>query len=50
VYKGGDEKPLDTPPAWRYAGTDGLSPRSVPAVAAFKKAVENAEKAAAKNP
>jgi hypothetical protein len=50
VYKGGDEKPLDTPPAWRYVAIDGLSPHSVPAVAAFKKAVENAEKAAAKNP
>jgi hypothetical protein len=47
VYKGGDEKPLDAPPAWRYVGTDGLSPRSVPAVAAFRKAIENAEKAAA---
>jgi hypothetical protein len=50
VYRGGDEKPLDTPPAWRYVAIDGLSPHSVPAVAAFKKAVENAEKAAAKNP
>ena len=50
VYKGGDEKPLDAPPAWRYVGTDGLSPRLVPAVAAFRKAVENAEKAAAKKP
>jgi hypothetical protein len=47
VYKGGDEKPLDTLPAWRYVGADGLSPRSVPAVAAFRKAIENAEKAAA---
>ena len=47
VYKGGDEKPLDTPPAWRYMGADGLSPHSVPAVVAFRKAVENAEKAAA---
>jgi hypothetical protein len=50
VYKGGDESPLDTPPAWRYAGTDGLSPHSVPAVAAFRKAIENAEKAAARKP
>ena len=47
VYKGGDERPLDTPPAWRYVGVDGLSPHSVPAVTAFRKAVENAEKAAA---
>jgi hypothetical protein len=47
VYKGGDERPLETPPAWRYVGADGLSPHSVPAVTAFRKAVENAEKAAA---
>jgi hypothetical protein len=47
VYKGGDERPLNTPPAWRYVGAEGLSPHSVPAVAAFRKAVENAEKAAA---
>jgi hypothetical protein len=47
VYKGSDERPLETPPAWRYLGADGLSPHSVPAVAAFRKAVENAEKAAA---
>jgi hypothetical protein len=51
VYKGGDEKPLDTPPAWRYVAMDALSPHSVPAVAVFRKAVENAEKAAsAKKP
>lgn len=50
VYKGGDEKPLDTPPAWRYMAMDALSPHSVPAVAVFRKAVENAEKAAAKKP
>ncbi len=47
VYKGGEEKPLDTPAAWRYVAMDALSPHSVPAVAAFRKAVENAEKAAA---
>jgi hypothetical protein len=47
VYKGGEEKPLATPPAWTYVAMDGLSPHSVPAVAAFRKAVENAEKAAA---
>jgi hypothetical protein len=50
VYRGGDDKPLDTPAAWRYVGVDGLNARSVPAVTAFKKAVENAEKAASKNP
>jgi hypothetical protein len=47
VYKGGEEKPLATAPAWTYVAMDGLSPHSVPAVAAFRKAVENAEKAAA---
>jgi hypothetical protein len=50
VYKGGDDRPLDTPPAWRYNASDGLNPHSVPAVAAFRKAIENAEKAAAKKP
>jgi hypothetical protein len=50
VYQGGVEKPLDAPATWRYVAMDGLSPHSVPAVAAFKKAVENAEKAAAKKP
>jgi hypothetical protein len=50
VYKGGEERPLDMPPVWRYMATDGLSPHFVPAVAAFRKAVENAEKAAAKKP
>jgi hypothetical protein len=50
VYKGGIENPLDSPAAWRYMARDGLSPHSVPAVAAFKKAVADAEKAAAKNP
>jgi len=46
VFKGG-ENPRDATPAWRYIGHDGLNP-GVPAVAAFKKAVTNAEKAAQK--
>jgi hypothetical protein len=50
VYKGGGERPLDAPPAWRYMARDGLSPHDVPAVAAFRKAVADADKAAAKNP
>jgi hypothetical protein len=49
VFKGG-ENPLDATPAWRYVTRDGLSSPSVPAVAAFKKAVADAEKAAAKQP
>jgi hypothetical protein len=48
VFQGGKEKPLDSPPAWKYVGNDGLLPHSVPAVAAFKKAVADAEKAEAK--
>lgn len=48
VFQGGKEKPLESMPAWRYVGNDGLLPHSVPAVAAFKKAVADAEKAAAK--
>jgi hypothetical protein len=50
VYEGGVEHPLDAPPAWRYVGKDGLFPHTVPAVAAFRKAVADAEKAASKNP
>jgi hypothetical protein len=50
VYEGGNENPLDAPPAWRYMAKDGLAPHSVPAVEAFKKAVAEAEKAAAKKP
>jgi hypothetical protein len=50
VYEGGVKNPLDAPPAWRYVAKDGLLPHSVPAVAAFKKAVADAEKAAAKKP
>jgi hypothetical protein len=48
VFQGGKEKPLDSAPAWKYVGNDGLLPHSVPAVAAFKKAVADAEKAEAK--
>ncbi len=49
VYRGNLDHPLDAPPAWRYTSTDGLLPHSVPAVAAFKKAIAEAEKAAAKH-
>jgi hypothetical protein len=47
VYEGGTN-PLDKPPAWKYVSKDGLSHQAVPAVDAFKKAVADAEKAAAK--
>jgi hypothetical protein len=48
VFQGGKEKPLESAPAWKYLGNDGLLPHSVPAVAAFKKAIADAEKAEAK--
>jgi hypothetical protein len=50
VFKGGGEKPLDASPVWRYVTKNGLSSPDVPAVAAFKKAVADADKAAAKQP
>ncbi len=50
VYEGGGDKPLDRAPAWRNVAKDGLHPHDVPAVEAFKKAVADAEKAAAKKP
>jgi hypothetical protein len=51
VYKGGGiGNPLDSSPAWRYVAKDGLRPHNVPAVDEFRKAVAEAEKAAAKKP
>jgi hypothetical protein len=50
VYQGGVEDPLDGNPAWRYTAKDGLRPHSVPAVDEFRKALTEAEKAAAKHP
>ena len=55
VYKGNFETtsqaPLDGPPGWRYTAKDALKPHTVPVVAEFRKAIEEAEKAAAaKNP
>jgi hypothetical protein len=50
VYQGGVENPLDGSPAWRYTAKDGLRPHSVPAVDEFRKALTEAEKAAAKHP
>jgi hypothetical protein len=46
VFKGGDD-PLYATPGWKYVGRDGLNPQTVPAVAAFKKAVAAADKTAA---
>jgi hypothetical protein len=50
VYRGDVEKPLDSPPAWRYVASDALQPHSVPAVEKFRKAIADAEKAASKGP
>jgi hypothetical protein len=50
VYRGDVEKPLDAPAAWRYSSSDALQSPSVPAVDRFRKAVADAEKAAAKGP
>ena len=50
VYDGQVPQPLDSVPLWRYTAQDGLLPHSVPAVDAFRKAIADAEKAAAKKP
>ena len=50
VYDAQIPQPLDSVPLWRYTAQDGLTPHSVPAVAAFRKAIADAEKAAAKKP
>jgi hypothetical protein len=50
VFEGGTEPSLNGIPGWRYVAKDGLLSPAVPAVAAFKKAVADAEKAAAKKP
>ena len=53
VYEGHTSDPLDEPAGWRFVRKDGVKPdrsQRVPAVEAFKKAVEEAEKAAGKRP
>lgn len=47
VYQGGVQHPLDGAPAWRWVRKDGLHPHDVPAVAEFRKAVAETEKAVA---
>jgi hypothetical protein len=49
VYHGGAGSPLDGPPVWRYMNKDALKSPSVPAVAEFRKAIEEAEKQQQKN-
>jgi hypothetical protein len=47
VFKSGDN-PRTAIPVWKYPGQDGLNPAGVPAVTAFRKAIDAAEKAAEK--
>lgn len=47
VYEGHVDNPLDNPPAWRYVAKDALHSHDVPAVDQFRKAIAEAEKAAA---
>jgi hypothetical protein len=44
VYRGGVKDPLETAPVWRYIAKNALRPPNVPAVAEFRKIVEEAEK------
>ena len=44
VYQGGAGDPLSRAAAWRYINKDSLKSPNVPAVAEFRKAVEEAEK------
>ena len=41
------DNPLDSPPVWRYTRKDALESPSVPAVDAFRKAINDSEKALA---
>lgn len=50
VYRGRTGNPLDGPIVWRYEAKNALKPHTVPAVDAFRKAVDQAEQAAAKQP
>lgn len=50
VYRGKVDNPLDSSPVWRYGAKNALKPHNVPAVDAFRKAVNEADQAAAKQP
>jgi len=47
VYRGKVEYPLDSSPVWRYIAKNSLRSPAVPAVDEFRKAIADAEKAAA---
>jgi hypothetical protein len=47
VYNASQSDPLSSPPVWRYLAKDGLRSHSVPAVDQFRKALDEADKAAA---
>lgn len=52
VYRGDpnhitEQNPLNSPPVWRYTRKDALEPPGVPAVDAFRKAINDSEKALA---
>jgi hypothetical protein len=49
VYRGGMREPLDAAPAWRYMAKDALNTPKVPAVEQFRKAIDDATKAASNN-
>jgi hypothetical protein len=44
VYEGGVDDPLNYPPLWRYVAKDALRSPGVPAVAEFRKIIEETEK------
>jgi hypothetical protein len=50
VYRGKVDDPLNSSPVWRYEAKNALKPHTVPAVDAFRKAVNEADQAAAKQP
>jgi hypothetical protein len=47
VFDGKVDDPLNGVPGWQYVKKDGLHSHDVPAVAAFRKAIDDAEKQAA---
>jgi hypothetical protein len=50
VYRGKIDNPLDAPPVWRYQAKNALKPHTVPVVDLFRKAVDEADQAQAKQP